>query len=192
MDCKLALNKLTEKNQVQLNWIPAHQGFRGNEVADRLAKRGASLQVAGPEPIIPVSEAMIRMELKICSKKVHQEKWRKRPDCRQTKMMIPTVYNNVWKQIRGLSRQKMKIATQMLTGHSTLQYHLWKMTLEDSALCEQCLEEEETVEHFLTECPAFSVLRHHTLGNMFLKQKDLPNLKISKILDFVDLTERLL
>ena len=69
MECKKALNKLTIKNQVQLNWIPAHQGFRGNEVADRLAKRGASLVVAGPEPIIPVSEAMIRMELKVWIKK---------------------------------------------------------------------------------------------------------------------------
>ena len=107
-------------------------------------------------------------------------------------MMIPTVYNKIWKQLRGLPRNRIRIATQMLTGHSTLQYHLWKMKIEPEPTCEQCLEEEESVEHFLTECPAFSIPRYYTLGNMFLKQKDLPNLKVKKILEFVDRTERLL
>ena len=107
-------------------------------------------------------------------------------------MLTPSVKNNVWKQIRGLSRSKMRIATQMLTGHSILQYHLWKMKFEDDPTCEQCLEDEETVEHFLRDCPAFAVPRYHTLGNMFLKQHELKKLKISKILDFVEKTERYL
>ena len=45
----------------------------------------------------------------------------------------------------------MKRITQMLTGHSTLQRHLYLMKMEDSPICQNCLEDEETVEHFLTE-----------------------------------------
>ena len=37
-----ALKNLADSNQVFLRWIPAHQGFDGNERADELAKLGAS------------------------------------------------------------------------------------------------------------------------------------------------------
>ena len=142
--------------------------------------------------IIPVSEALIRAELKGWIKKKHEERWMDRIDCRQTKMLTPSVYNNVWKQIRGLTRTRMKLATQLLTGHGTFQYHLWNMKFEEDPTCEQCLEGVETTEHFLSDCPAFAVPRYHTLGNMFLKQHELKNIKVSKILDFADKTERFL
>ena len=41
-DAKMELENLTRRNKVGLNWIPGHEGHLGNEVADRLAKRGAT------------------------------------------------------------------------------------------------------------------------------------------------------
>ena len=78
----------------------------------------------------------------------------------------------------------------MLTGHAALRRHLFLMKMEDDPICENCLEDEETVEHFLAECPAFATERYNTLGNMFLKQKDLPTLKINQILSFIKATKR--
>ena len=51
------LNKLAENNEVKLRWIKAHVGLRGNEIADRLAKRGAenTNNEMIIEPALPVS-----------------------------------------------------------------------------------------------------------------------------------------
>ena len=49
-ETKSSLNKLGENNQVTLNWIPAHEDHKGNEIADRLAKRGSRVGVRGDDP----------------------------------------------------------------------------------------------------------------------------------------------
>ena len=190
LEGKNLLNSLAANNKVQLFWIPGHSGHMGNEVADRLAKLGVRSTVNGPQPIIPVSDASIKGDIKDWCKRKHQEIWTNRHNCRQTRMMLPVISSKTWPQLTKLSRQNIKRATQMLTGHATLQRHLFLMKIEDDPTCQNCLEEEETVEHFLTECPAFARERYNTLGNMFLKQRDLPLLKISKILDFIDATNR--
>ena len=35
------LNNLGKTNKVTINWIPEHEGYEGNEIADKLAKAGA-------------------------------------------------------------------------------------------------------------------------------------------------------
>jgi ribonuclease HI len=190
LECKNLLNKLSSRNTVQLFWIPGHSGHMGNEVADRLAKLGVKTKVFGPQPIIPVSEASIKGGIKEWSKQSHQQYWTNLPSCRQTRMMLPEINKQIWSQITKLSRTNMKRITQILTGHSTLQRHLYLMKMEDSPICENCLEDEETAEHFLTECPAFAIERYHTLGKMFLEQNDLPNLRIKQILSFINETKR--
>ena len=45
--CFQALNTLSEKPPVVLSWIPAYNGFSGNEKADELAKLAASIIVNG-------------------------------------------------------------------------------------------------------------------------------------------------
>ena len=50
---KIAIDHLINKYGVQvvLQWIPGHQGIKGNEEADRLAKHGASQT----QPEVPVT-----------------------------------------------------------------------------------------------------------------------------------------
>ena len=71
-DCKRHLNKLSEYgNNVRLNWIPGHADQKGNEVADRLAKRGAGQQVQGIEPRVPVSKCVTKKVIKEWTKTEH-------------------------------------------------------------------------------------------------------------------------
>ena len=191
LNCKLAINELALNNDIHIYWIPGHSNHPGNEVADRLAKQGVEKLVHAAEPILPVSEAEIKQNIKNWATLSHQTNWRNLPYCRQTKMMIPSPDPKIWKKIQKYSRRNIMIITQMLTGHCTLQRHLTIMKIEEDPTCEQCCEDEETVEHFLCECPVFAVIRHHTLGKLFLEQTDLPGLKMSQILDFVKKTKRL-
>ena len=104
--------------------------------------------------------------------------------------MMPNTTSNIWKQIRDMSKSDIRTITHMMTGHSTLQKHLYNMKIEDDPTCEQCLEDIEDLEHYLTDCPAFATVRQQTLGAAFLKCEDLKNLNIKNILKFVKRTKR--
>ena len=84
----------------------------------------------------------------------------------------------------------MNLITQIYTGHSRLQYHLHNMGITQDPTCEQCLEDEETVEHYLCECPAFARPRYYTFGSMAIKKEDLVNLSLRKILKFIKDSKR--
>ena len=191
LEGKTLLNQLARNNTVQMFWIPGHSNHLGNEVADRLAKLAVKTTTFGPEPIKPVSDTAIKAGIRTWSQKQHQQTWSNSRNCRQTRMMLPNITSKTWAQINKLSRTNLKRITQMLTGHSTLRRHLFLMKMEDDPTCQNCLEDEETVEHYLAECPAFARERYNTLGNMFLKQKDLSSLKIKQILNFINETKRL-
>ena len=63
---KMAFDHLMNRHKVKiiLQWIPGHQGIKGNEEADKLAKRGASQ----PQPEVPVTydtvSKMVRANMK--------------------------------------------------------------------------------------------------------------------------------
>jgi hypothetical protein len=150
------------------------------------------MKVQGPWNTIPVAEAVIKMEITTKIKKMWQTQWTGLTKCRQTKMMLPTATNNLWRQLAQQPRSKLNLITQIYTGHNTLKRHLNVMAIKDDGRCNQCEEDdtEETVEHYLTECPAFSRNRHQTLGNFVLNSNDLPGLSLTNILKFVSQTHR--
>ena len=53
--CLSMLNELSISNNVQLCWIPGHQGCPGNDEADRLARVGSSSPLSGPEPALELA-----------------------------------------------------------------------------------------------------------------------------------------
>jgi hypothetical protein len=57
------------------------------------------------------------------------------------------------------NRSGYRTATHLITGHAGLNYHLHKMTVTDSPICPSCEIEEETVSHFLGQCPAHALTR---------------------------------
>ena len=190
LECKQLLNQLSSDNKVRLLWIPGHTGHLGNEVADRKAKLGVRQVVFGPEPILPIGAASVKEDIKNWGKREHQTSWTNLPTCNHTKLMVPLANGKIWRQINKLSRQDIRRKTQMLTGHCTLQKHLVNMKFEQDTTCQQCLEDEETAEHFLADCPAFATVRQQTLGNMFLRRNELKSLKVSNILKFCKETGR--
>ena len=188
--CKQNLNRLATGNNVTLNWIPGHCGHLGNEVADRLAKRGADLPAEQAEEV-PVPQTHIKSLIKNWATKRHQTRWTWDPDeCKQTKMFLPKVENRIWKKIENQSIQRIRLVTQIITGHATLRKHLFRMKIVDSPLCPKCGEENETVEHLFCSCPAFMYERVKNLGKFFLKREDLKLLKLNQIINFAESTKR--
>ncbi|KZV61832.1 hypothetical protein PENSPDRAFT_553759, partial [Peniophora sp. CONT] len=54
----------------------------------------------------------------------------------------------------GLSRRDSTVLFQLRSGHAPLNAHLHRIKCADSPVCEACGEDDETVKHFVYECPA--------------------------------------
>ena len=92
LECKDFLNELVKVgNKVTLHWVPGHEGHMGNEVADRLAKRGAEQTAHGPCPWVPAARCTIKSQLNDWCDAICEDKWRSRNDCRQSKILMPTI-----------------------------------------------------------------------------------------------------
>ena len=184
------MNRLCEENRVEVTWIPAHVGHLGNEFADKLAKKGTTM--VGDQIVdLPYSNKVFYNAISEWGKSKHQTKWSNATDYRQTRMMCPSVRNNIWKYLKGMSRKNIMIATQILTGHTTLRYHLFKMKIEPSAICQNCNLDNETVEHFLKDCPRYRRLRYDIFREFELR-KELYKYRFTDIMKFVRQSKRLI
>ena len=161
----------------------------GNEVADRLAKRGAEQTTHGPCPWVPTARCIIKSQLNDWCDAICEDKWRSRNDCRQSKILMPKLKHKWRRCILNRTKSQLRVMVQLVTGHANLRRHRFLMNLEESPICE-CGEEEETSIHLLTRCPLQARNRWHYLGRATIKEEDLRNKHISSILRFARATNK--
>ena len=120
----------------------------GDEKADELAKRGSGDNEA-QNVTLPVPRTAWRNALR-------QRSHRKMRDRLKD---MPPHFRTVWrpshtKSLSNLDKNKLRAATQYLTGHCELNYHLNKYRPQNiSKICPHCSMEEETMNHFIGQCP---------------------------------------
>jgi ribonuclease HI len=68
-----ALVKLSTQNHVELCWVPGLRGIEGNEVADKLAKKGANTPFIGPEPVCGISKSTAKTAFYQWARKEHKK-----------------------------------------------------------------------------------------------------------------------
>ena len=193
LSTKNDLNLLSSTNKTSLIWLPSHCNHLGNEVADRLAKRGAYNTGDGPEPFLPVSRSYIKNIIRKWGERKHQKRWQSTTeDYKETRLMLPKIKNNSWKFIKGRNRRGAMYCTQILTGHGSVNKHLFKMKLADSPNCRKCDNNRESIEHILGSCPAHNLLRRDVLGDYTIPSGDLCRLKLKDIMTFFNRTARLI
>jgi hypothetical protein len=78
----------------------------------------------------------------------------------------------------------------VVTGHCTVNKQMKTKRLANSPTCAKCLEEDETVEHFLCRCPIFSRVRRRTLGDLELCCEQLISADLKSLLSFIKATRR--
>ena len=81
-----------------------------------------------------------------------------------------------------IDRTECRGIVGIITGHSNNGKHLARMGLVNDATCQSCLEEEDTPEHRLCECLAFSRIRLNMLGVESIETKNLHSMRLEDIL----------
>ena len=130
-----ALATLSSKAKVTLQWIPAHCGIPGNEIADVLAKEGSRLE--------QTDRGMSYQEVKTHVKRCSKNQWmaRHKDYCKSDPYY-------------KLSREDQIIIFRLRTGHNRMNAHLRRIHLVPTDLCQICGNAPMTTGHVLQECDA--------------------------------------
>ena len=190
IECHGALNGLATSNIVSLKWVAGHEGHWGNEKADTLAKKGTSCDnlVKGylPQSLIKqmINQKVRDQDAKAWANSGH----------RHSKMTLGNKPLQILKDMKKLLKDRIgyRAAVQLITGHAGLNDHLYKMKLVNSKICPLCESGDETVGHFLGQCPALSRLRGDTFNSFYASMTDIfESHGILKIVGYAKKSKRL-
>ena len=186
-----ALNRLATHNTVKVMWIESHKGHWGNEMADTLAKEGTTSDnlVKGYLP-----QSLLKMAINNKVREQDVVSW-STSGHRHTKLTLGNKDKTVTSDLKKLlnNRLKYRAAVQLISGHAALNYYLNKITLVDTKICPHCEYAEETVAHFLGQCPAFAMHRGEILNTYYASLSDIfEDNSILKIARYAIKTKRFL
>ena len=190
LNCHSALNCLAAHNTVKVQWIEAHRHW-GNDRADDLAKKGTICD--NPQKgLLPQSYIKHHINQKVRNRSITD--WQQTVHT-HTKLTFGSNSKTTNKDLQKLhnNRKSFRTAVQLITGHAGLNYHLHKMTLSDTKICPLCESADETVSHFLGQCPALARLRGEIFNTYYASISDIfENHSIAEIIKYAHKSKRLL
>ena len=185
LDTILALTNAGEHNTITLHWVKAHVGNPGNEKADELAKTGAEDPTL-LDNTVSLSKSLCMSMIRKYFLDKWQQQWTGLSTCRQTKHWMPAIDKMKSKRMLKFSdRTIFSGLVQLLTGHNFLNRHTALVEgAEDweDALCRLCFEDDESVLHVMTECPALALPRYNIFEKAFFTEPQ--DWTPAQILDF--------
>ena len=164
-DCHKALTKLADENTVHLKWIKAHTGHWGNEKADELAKAGtvSSNLVCS---LVPLNH--IKNMINDKGNSLTHKRWNTNRHA-HADLILGNHHTKTLKILTNNLNNRTRYHTGIciITGHIGLNKHLHRINRSDTSNCPNCTDTEETVAHYIGQCPAYSRIRGDTLGTYY-------------------------
>ena len=187
--------ELDTLNNLKFVWTPGHKRIKGNEIADREAKRAAKGQSSKDKLLpaflrrkpLPVSISATRQFLKKKIKAQWQTEWSSSPRFLRMKAINPSLPSDDFLNIASqLCCNQVSLLFQLRSGHIPLNETLHQIKHSDTPLCPHCCgSTKETVHYFLLACPRYacarrllqSQLRHSSSISFLLNSRSaIPNL----------------
>ena len=140
---------------LEIIWTRGHAGTEGNELADKMAKKGAN---GSQLNILPakLAKSTFRSNFNQWLWKKWDNEWTtsSSDSLTQTRKFFPTLKSFEIMSCKPLSYQ----VTQVITGQGALNSYLFRINKVDSPLC-TCFQDIENVEHVLFVCPFYDAQR---------------------------------
>ena len=149
--------------QIIFQWLPSHCGIQGNHQADALATLAHNSNNIIDYPLE-------RKEIEVLIDKATKRQWdlRWQVDRRECELGSRKLQLGDWKWCRLKSRTLDVAITRLRVGFCRLRASMHNMGLADSPICQNCrLNVEETVTHFLIECPGYINQRNELKRKLF-------------------------
>ena len=142
-----------------IEWLPAHRGIVGNELADQAAKDATNLEVT-TNTVLHYRSG--RNSIRRAMEAVWNRRWHEqREDRHLTQIKERIEYWAVSSMPRD--RRAETVMARLRIGHAGVRAHLYRFGLHNSPLCE--CGEAENVKHVLVDCELWRGERRHILGH---------------------------
>jgi ribonuclease HI len=193
--CLRLLEWCNDKIQVELRWVPAHEGIPGNEAADMYAKEAATTTETNIHDtnanantnantndntnvntnvnhnrsirLAAAASKSVKRESTIAWEKAWTKGGSKRT-ARRTRRMIEVPSKSNLTYWKGLRKATTSVLIQLRTGIIGLAEYLSKIKRSDSPRC-QCDLGNQSVKHVLLECPLLKELRSEMVEELFME-----------------------
>lgn len=185
LECRKAIQTLTNKSVVSLMWVPGHSNIRGNDKADKLAAQGSESDPVGPEPIIPAPPDLLKGPIDNWLLSKARLSWSSSRGQVQAKQLIEGFSNRTQKSLLGLKKNQLREIVGVLTGHWLNNSYMKRIGLRDDPDCDFCGESEDNSVHFLCECPFFQLIRLRCFGSNSVEPSVIKNARIERIWEFL-------
>lgn len=187
LQCLETLEELSTRCALTLFWVPGHEGIKGNETADYLARVGAKGPFTGPEPTFGFGAKDVRDFLDRWADGMKLKHFRRLPIRSMSRKFMK--YDRKWTRLLlSLPKFQFRALTGYLTGHGRLNSYFARIGVLQArdAACRKCGAEQETVEHLLCICPAIATtrLKQSNFGLGFPTPEKLIGIAPRKILNF--------
>ncbi|KAF4617372.1 hypothetical protein D9613_005686 [Agrocybe pediades] len=203
-------NEPNDNAQFSMRWIPAHGRSRGNNRADHEAKRaarGESSSIRNLPPLLrtslPHSTKALKTDYLNALKREAEHRWnqseRKEKFDRDVDDRYP--YDDFRKQQMKLNRAKASVLMQIRTGHLPLNTYLHRFGQHYTSRCNACYQttrrhKEETLKHYLFECPEYRWERADMDKKMGRNSRNLKallgcNKSVKALMEYIEKTGRL-
>ncbi|KAG8184453.1 hypothetical protein JTE90_002302 [Oedothorax gibbosus] len=133
--------------KMNLNWVKAHVGITGNELADSAAKEATELELQDWAQKLPKS--YLRRSLKTMAQDLWQNRWNETTNGLVTKKFFPKVSTS--RLIRG------RVA-QLATGHGRFPSYLQRFNFDIEGEC-WCGLGMGSSDHYLTNCTLLDIVK---------------------------------
>ena len=145
--------------QIDATWLPGHEGFAPNEMADKVAKESAA---SAQGVHYPCDRRLIINQLR--ERVIHNWQFRYDNTCAQHNFysICPKVNKWFMPKIGG-----MKLVGQLVSGHNKLnvcQVHFNSNVRDDKCLCGI----RESADHYMFYCERYTLLRYNLCQKMNL------------------------
>ncbi|QQK42055.1 reverse transcriptase [Penicillium digitatum] len=188
-------NPRMPSGQVELRWVPAHEGIPGNEAADMYAKEAATTTETNIHDtnanantnantndntnvntnvnhnrsirLAAAASKSVKRESTIAWEKAWTKGGSKRT-ARRTRRMIEVPSKSNLTYWKGLRKATTSVLIQLRTGIIGLAEYLSKIKRSDSPRC-QCDLGNQSVKHVLLECPLLKELRSEMVEELFME-----------------------
>ena len=161
-DTQSLLNFLSKSKIVRLQWIPGHYSLPGNDLADSLAKVGASLD--------PSKISMSLIPLISLQRLSFYTSWRRSVQSGLFQHQIPAVSRE---ELNLPCSVRCALSRLRCNGHSTLlNSYLHRVGRAETPSCSNCGSESQNLSHLLLDYRALDHLRRAIFGH-FLSILDL-------------------